>query len=256
MALDRLRQDGKVAIVTGGARGVGLGVARVLAEAGASIVVTARTPARVDAAVASLEALGARAIAIVGDVTKKADNQHVIDTAMREFGRIDILINNAGGTDGVRPFLEIDEDKFEGDFRLNVQSALQMTQLAAPHLMKAGDGAVVNISSRSAQFGSRGFTSYSVAKAALERLTCMMAKELAPDVRVNAISLGTIQTEGFAEILKITPSLADTLTSQIPLRRIGDPEDVGMAALYLCSSRAYATGMVMHLDGGVDGPVR
>lgn len=256
MALERLRQDGKVAIVTGGARGIGLGVARVLAEAGASIVLTARTPAHVDAAVAGLEALGARAIAIVGDVTKKADNQNVIDTALREFGRIDILINNAGGTDGVRPFLEIDEGKFEGDFRLNVQSALQMTQLAAPHLMKSGEGSVVNISSRSAQLGSRGFTSYSVVKAALERLTCMMAKELAPDVRVNAISLGAIHTEAFQEVLKITPSLAETLTSQIPLHRIGEPEDVGLAALYLCSSRAYATGMVMQLDGGVDAPVR
>ena len=256
MALERLRQDGKVAIVTGGVRGVGLGVARVLAEAGASIVVTARTASHIDSAVASLQALGASATGIVGDVTKRADNEHVIETALREFGRIDILINNAGGTDGIRPFLEIDEEKFEGDFRLNVQSALQMTQLAAPHLMKSGDGSVVNISSRSAQLGSRGFTSYSVVKAALERLTCMMAKELAPTVRVNAISLGTIFTEGFEQILKITPDLADTLTNLIPLHRIGDPEDVGLAALYLCSSRAYATGTVMRLDGGVDAPVR
>ena len=256
MALERLRLDGKVAIITGGARGVGLGVARVLGEAGASIVLTGRTQSHLEEAASCLEAIGAGVVTAVGDVTKRADNQHVVDVALRALGRIDILVNNAGGTDGVRPFLEIDEDKFEGDFRLNVQSALQMTQLAAPHLMRSGEGSVVNISSRSAQLGSCGFTSYSVVKAALERLTCMMAKELAPKVRVNAISLGTMRTESFEQVLKISPELKEKLTSFIPLNRIGEPEDVGMAALYLCSARCYATGMVMQLDGGVDAPVR
>lgn len=256
MFLERFRQDGKVAVITGGARGIGFGIARVLAEAGASLVLTARSKDSLDKAVAGIESMGGRAVSVVGDVLRKIDNERAIDCALTEFGRVDILINNAGGTDGVKPFFELDQERFQNDFLFNVHSALQMTQLAAPHLMKHGDGSVVNISSRSAQLGSCGFTSYSVAKAALERLTQMMAKELAPRIRVNAISLGTVATDTFEQVLRLSPSMAETLLSNIPLGRLAEPEDVGMAALYFCSSRAYASGAVLRLDGGLDAPVR
>lgn len=255
MFLERLRQDGKVAIVTGGAQGVGWGIANVLANAGASVVLMGRTQDSLDNAVVEIKKNGGSALAVAGNVVKKADCERVIEAALREFGRIDILINTVGGTRGQTPFLELDQEEFQQDFLLNVQTVLQMTQLAAPHLMERGEGSVVNISSRAAQFARHGSTSYSVAKAALERLTLMMAKELAPKIRVNAISLGAVATDAFERAMKASPLIAEQINTQIPLQRPADPEDIGLAALYFCSEKAYATGSILRLDGGIEKPL-
>ena len=254
MALERLKLDGKVAIITGGARGIGRGIAGVLAEAGASVVLTARTQSDLDQAVAEIEAAGGRALALAGDVMKEGDNRRLIDTTLESFGRIDILVNNAGGSLSV-PFMEETAEKMAQTFQFNVLSAFQLTQMAAPHMIEAGGGSVVNISSRSAQLGGTGFTSYSVAKIGLERLTKMMAKELAPHIRVNAVSLGTIMTDGLRGFLERHPEVKDDLLSKIPLGRVGDAEDIGLAALYLCSQGCYANGSVIRVDGGITAPV-
>lgn len=250
MALERLNLDGKVAIITGGARGVGRGIADVLAEAGASVVISARTQADLDDAVAKIKARGGKAAALACDVTREADNRRLIDAALERFGRIDILVNNAGGAKAV-PFMEETADKFARDFHFNVISAFQLTQMAAPHLIAAGGGSVVNISSRSAQVGGRGFTTYSVAKLGLERLTHIMAQELAPHIRVNAISLGTIMSDGLQGYLDSNPELKASFYGKIPLGRVGDAADIGLAALYLCSAGCYATGAVIRVDGGI-----
>ena len=250
MALERLKLDGKVAIVTGGARGVGRGIANVLAESGAAVMLSARTQSDLDRAVAEIEAAGGKAAAVAGDVTSEADNRRLVDAALERFGRIDILVNNAGGATAV-PFMQETAEKFARDFHFNVISAFQLTQMSAPHMIAAGGGSVVNISSRSAQVGGRGFTTYSVAKMGLERLTHMMAQELAPHIRVNAVSLGTIMSDGLQGYLDGNPDLKASFYGKIPLGRVGDPADIGLAALYLCSAGCYATGTVVRVDGGI-----
>lgn len=245
MALERTKLDGKVAIISGGARGVGRGIANALMEAGASTVLM-----DLDPAVAEVESTGGRAIGVVGSVMDRRDIERTVQTALDKFGRIDIVINNVGGA-GAVPFFDLTEEKFLRDFHFNVISAFSLTQLAAPHMMKNGDGAVVNISSRSSELGRPGFTSYSVVKAGLEALTRMMARELAPKIRVNAISMGMIQTDALKNYLSKVEGALDKALPQIPLHRIGEIDDIGLAALYLCSKGCYATGAVLNIDGGI-----
>lgn len=255
MSPKRLRLDGKVAIVTGGARGIGRGIAEALVEAGASVVLTARTQVDLDRAVSEIEAHGGRAVAVAGDVTNRADNECTIRAALESFGRIDILINNAGGT-YESPFFDISVSKFERLLKFNLLSAFELTQLAVPHILKCGGGSVVNISSRSAQFGGTGFMPYSVSKAALEQLTRTMAWELAPKIRVNAIAVGIVQTDAWDSALqRIGEDSRQNFMSKIPLQRVGRVEDIGLAALYLCSDASYATATVMNVDGGLRGAI-
>ena len=249
MALERLRLDGQVALVTGGGRGVGRGIAKVLAEAGAAVVVTARSRDQLDDTVSTIREAGGRAIAFTGDVTKRADNERAVAAALEEFGRIDILVNNAGGGK-YKPFLELTDDDLRFEFDWNALSAFMLTQIAAPHMLKAGAGAVVNISSGAGHMPIRGMTPYSVAKAALEMLTRVMADELAPKIRVNAISLGTVKTPGLQNAY-VSDGLRDRMMERIPLHREGEVEDIGLMALYLCGPQCYATGAVMHVDGGI-----
>ena len=249
MALERSRLDGKVAIVTGGAKGVGRGVAGVLAEAGAAVVVMSRTRADVDAAVESIRAEGGRAAGFAGDVLTSESRERLVRTALDEFGRLDIVVNNAGGARPAR-FQEITEDKFMNDFRFNVVQAFLLSQMAVPHMMKNEEGAIVNISSRASSVGTPEFLTYSVVKAALEQLTVMMARNLAPKIRVNAISLGMVMTDALRRHLSASEVPQDKLLDRIPLHRIGEVEDVGLAALYLCSRNCYVTGHVLNIDGG------
>ncbi|HKX79932.1 MAG TPA: glucose 1-dehydrogenase [Novosphingobium sp.] len=251
MVLERLKLDGKVALVTGGGRGVGKGIASVLAEAGAAVVLTARTPDQIRDTAARIEAAGGRAIDVVADATSRADNERAVRTAIETFGRLDILINNAGGG-GAKPFFELTEDDLNRDFQLNAVSAFTLTQLAAPHMIKAGGGSVVNISSRAAAFVGSGRLPYGVAKAALEQLTRLLAHELAPTIRVNAIALGTVMTPALQGYFDSgIDGAKEDLMQVIPLRRIGNVEDIGLAALYFCAADCYATGSILHVDGGI-----
>ena len=251
MTLERLKLNGKVAIVTGGGRGVGQGIASVLAQAGATVVVTARTPDQINDTVAQIEAEGGSAVAIVADAMKREDNERLIATVIEKFGRLDILVNNAGGG-AAKPFFDLTEEDLLHDFNFNVISTFTLTQLAAPHMLKTGGGSVVNISSRMATFLSKGRMPYGVAKAALEQLTRLLAQELAPTIRVNAIALGTVMTPALERYFENDLDMAqETLLNMIPLHRIGNVQDVGLAALYFCATDCYATGSVLHVDGGL-----
>ena len=254
MALERLRLDGQVAIVTGMGRGVGRGVANVLSEAGAAIVGSARTASEVEASAAAIRATGGKAVAVPGDVTKLEDNARLVQAALDEFGRIDIVINNAGGGGGFKPLMQVDEDEFRRVFDLNATSAFMITKLAMPHLLKSGRGSVVNISSGAGRFGVRGLTPYSVAKGGLDQLTRAMAQEFAPKVRVNAIALGSVLTDALRRNFEAIPGLEARMAGMVPLHRMGDVEDIGLCALYLCSQGCYATGAVFQVDGGIQGP--
>jgi len=254
MISDRQDLSGQVAIITGGARGVGRGIAGVLAKAGASVVITARRKDTVDEVVAEIIAAGGKALGVPGDATSLEDAQATVDATIREFGRLDIMVNNVGGACKPTPLLDVTGDMFMRDFNLNVISAFNFTKLSVPHMRKTGGGSVVNISSRASGVGPHTMTTYAVAKAGLETMTRMMAQAFAPDVRVNAICIGLVESDGLGRAFP-TPEAREKLYSMVPLHRVGDPEDPGLAALYFCHRNCFATGQVLAIDGGITQPM-
>ncbi|WP_029110232.1 SDR family oxidoreductase [Mycobacterium sp. URHD0025] len=251
MALEQFSLDGQVAIVTGAGKGVGQGIARVLAEAGATVVGTARTESDIVGTITGIEEAGGKGVAVVADATNRSDGERVVGTAMERFGRVDILINNVGGSTYAR-FLDITDEDFRHTFDWCVTSAFIMSQLVAPHMIDAGRGSIVNISSGSARFGIRALTAYCVAKGGLEALTRAMAQELAPKIRVNAIALGSFATEGLQGSLDLLPGSLEKMKEATPLHRLGDVEDLGRLCVYLSTRDCYATNAIFHVDGGID----
>jgi 7-alpha-hydroxysteroid dehydrogenase len=255
MILDRFKVTDKVAIVTGAGRGIGRGIALALAEAGADVVVAARSADQIADTVAQVEARGRRAVAVPTDVTERAQLETLVATAVDAFGRIDILVNNAGGWPP-QPLLRTSERAFEQAFRFNVTSAFLMTRFVVPHMVETagGGGAIVNISSRAGSMVQAGFTSYGTAKAALSFMTKMMAPELAPKVRVNAIEVGGVETDALATVLT-DDSIRRELESNTPMGRVGQVEDIAAAALYLVSpASSWVTGKTFEVDGGAESP--
>ena len=250
MLLDRIGLKDQVAIVTGAGRGVGRGIATVLAEAGATIVCSARSRSEIDEIVEMVKAAGGRAVAIVADVMSKAALDALVAETMKLFGRIDIVVNNAGGI-VYRPFMEITEEEFKFHFDWNTTSAFLLSQAATPHMIKAGGGNIINISSAVGHLGVRGMMAYGTAKAALEGLTRALAQELSPTIRVNCLALGAVMTPALQMTYDMEPDYREKLLELTPLRREGTPEDIGLATLYLCSSACYATSTIIHIDGGL-----
>jgi 7-alpha-hydroxysteroid dehydrogenase len=250
MGLKDLRLDGQVAIITGAGRGVGRGIATVLAEAGATIVCSARSRHEIDETVAMIETAGGKAIALTADVMKRDDLVRLTTDTMAHFGRIDILINNAGGAE-FRSFLDTTEEEFKFHFDWNVTSVFLLSQAVTPHMAKAGSGSIVNVSSGAAHMGIRGMLAYGVAKAGTEQLTRGLAQELAPKIRVNCVSLGAILTPALQKTYDMEPGFREKMHALTPLRTHGEPEGIGLAVLYLCSRNCYATGSIMHIDGGL-----
>jgi NAD(P)-dependent dehydrogenase (short-subunit alcohol dehydrogenase family) len=251
MALEQFNLDGQVAIVTGAGKGVGQGIARVLAEAGAVVVGTARTEADIESTIDDIERAGGKGVAVVADAMSRSDGERVVATAVDRFGRIDILVNNVGGSMYAR-FLDITDDDFRHTFDWCVTSAFIMSQLCAPHMIEAGHGSIVNISSGSARFGIRALTAYCVAKGGLEALTRAMAQELAPKIRVNAIALGSFATDGLQGSLDMMPGSREKMEEATPLHRLGNVDDLGRLCVYLSTRDCYATNAIIHVDGGID----
>lgn len=254
MILDRFRLEGKVAIVTGAGKGIGRGIALGFAEAGADVVCAARTASEIESTAEAIRGLGRRALAVQTDVTVSDDLERLVDTTVSGLGRIDVLVNNAGGT-GPRPALDTSERFFEAALRFNVTSAFLLSRMSIPRMIEtAGGGAIVNISSRSSDMVQTSFVAYGAAKAALNMMTRNLAAEVAPKVRVNAISVGGVETEGLAMVLT-NDAIREQFESNTPMHRPGQPEDIACAALYLASpAAAWVTGKVFQIDGGTEAP--
>jgi 7-alpha-hydroxysteroid dehydrogenase len=254
MILDRFRLDGKVAVVTGAGLGIGRGIAIGLAEAGADVVVAARTRTDLDEVAGVINATGRRGHVEVADVMQPADRERVIRAATEVFGRLDILVNNAGGT-GPRPALATSEAYLETALRFNAIAPFLLCKLAAQTMADtAGDGSIINISSRSADMVMPSFTAYGAGKAALNQLTKTLAVEFAPLVRVNAIGVGGVATRGL-DVVLTNDKLRAQFEANTPMRRAGQPEDIACAVVYLASAAAsWVTGKVFQVDGGTERP--
>ncbi|OBF47636.1 SDR family NAD(P)-dependent oxidoreductase [Mycolicibacterium monacense] len=251
MALEQFDLTGQVAIVTGAGKGVGQGIAQVLAEAGAAVVGTARTESDIAATISGIERAGGKGVAVVADAMSRPDGERVVAAAMENFGRVDILVNNVGGSTYAR-FLDITDEDFRHTFDWCVTSAFIMSQLTARHMIEAGRGSIINISSGSARFGIRALAAYCTAKGGLEALTRAMAQELAPKIRVNAIALGSFATEGLQGSLDMMPGSLEKMNAATPLRRLGDVADLGRLCVYLSTRDCYATNAIFHVDGGIE----
>ncbi len=251
--LDAFKLNGKVAIVTGASRGIGAGIATALAEMGADVVIGARSEAAMADVAAKIRGFGQRAVCVPCDLTDVKPMQDLVDAAISNFGRIDVVVNNAGGT-GPAPFLSETAESFEAAFRFNVTTAFELTRLATPHMLAKDGGSVINIVSVMGQLADRGYSVYGTAKAAMIQLTRLNAADLAPRIRVNAIAPGAIATDALQGVLK-NKEIERLMIEGTPLRRLGMVEDIALGAVYLASpASSYVTGKVLAIDGGITFP--
>jgi 7-alpha-hydroxysteroid dehydrogenase len=251
--LDRFRTTDMVAVVTGAGRGIGAASAVALAEAGADVVISARTAEQLEEVASAVRAAGRRAVVVPADLDDLEAVAGLVDRARQEFGRLDVVVNNVGGT-MPRPFLDTSPRHMEQAFHFNVATAHALLGPAVPLMLEHDGGAVVNISSSMGRFAGRGFVAYGTAKAALAHYTRLAAADLSPRIRVNAIAVGSVATSAL-DIVTQTEALKSALEAGTPLGRIGEPEDIAAAVVYLSSpAGSYVTGKVIEVDGGIQGP--
>jgi NAD(P)-dependent dehydrogenase (short-subunit alcohol dehydrogenase family) len=242
----------RVALVTGATRGIGLAIARCLAAAGATVVISSRKEPAVTAVTAELTAAGHRAFGIPANVSDVAQAAALVDSALARAGGIDIVVNNAGTNPVMAPIAtDATSGAWEKVMAVNVRAAYEVARRALPSMAARGHGVVLNISSIAGLAPEPGLGAYSVSKAALIMLTQVMAREWAAEnVRANVLCPGYIKTDFSAALWK-SDEAAARLVQKVPLGRIGSPEDVADFALYLCSDAAsYCTGGVYVVDGG------
>jgi 7-alpha-hydroxysteroid dehydrogenase len=251
-ALDRFRLTDKVAIVTGSGRGIGASIATTFADAGADLVIAARTQEQLDKVAAQVAESGRRAIPVATDLNELENLEALVDRAVEEFGRVDVVVNNVGGS-MPRPLMDTSAGFLERSFHFNVTTAFALTKKAVPELLKS-NGSVVNISSAISRLRDRGFVGYGTAKAGLSHLTRLMAADLSPKVRVNGIAVGSVATSAL-EVVTSNDEIRETMEERIPLRRLGEPEDIALAALWLASpAGSWVTGKIIEVDGGLEEP--
>jgi 3-oxoacyl-[acyl-carrier protein] reductase len=244
--------EGKVAVVTGASKGIGAGIARALADEGASVVVNYSSSKQgADRVVAEIAGRGGKAIAVQGDVSKQADIKRLFSEAKKTFGRLDILVNNAGVYE-LAPLEGVTEELFHKHFNLNVLGLLLTTKEAVTHMGPDG-GSIINIGSIASSLRPPTSALYAATKAGVDAITGVLAKELGPrKIRVNSISPGMIETEGVHATGFFGSDFQKMVETQAPLGRIGQPDDIAPTAVYLASSDSkYMTGETLLVSGGL-----
>jgi 3-oxoacyl-[acyl-carrier protein] reductase len=242
---------GKVAVVTGASKGIGAAIAKSLAAEGASVVVNyASSKAGADAVVSAITAAGGKAVAVGGDVSKAAEAQGIIDAAVKNYGHLDILVNNSGVYE-LSPIESVTEDQFHRTFNVNVLGLLLTTQAALKHF---GEGAsIINIGSVVSRITPPGSSVYTGTKGAVDAITGVLARELGPrKIRVNALNPGMVETEGTHSAGFIGSDFQTATVAQTPLGRIGQPGDIASVAVFLASEdSAWLTGELLIVGGGL-----
>ncbi|HET9009083.1 MAG TPA: SDR family NAD(P)-dependent oxidoreductase [Nitrosarchaeum sp.] len=243
-----MKLTGKVAIVTGGSRGIGFATAKIFIENGAKVVITAKDPKRIEAAIDKLS----NTIGITADIKNENDVKKVIKQTIDKFGKLDILVNNAGIFPRIKQLHEIDESEWNEVLDVNLTGQFRFTKAAIPYLQKTS-GSIINISSDAGLKAYQGFNAdaYSAAKAGLIILTKCWALEYAKDrIRVNCICPGVVDTDMTKPFLKTEKDM-EFMNNEHPIGRIGKPEDVAKAVLYFASDDAsWTTGAILTVDGG------
>jgi NAD(P)-dependent dehydrogenase (short-subunit alcohol dehydrogenase family) len=243
--------EGRTALITGGARGIGLAIAERLVADGARVALVDLPQSNVEEVAARLRNGSRTAVGFFGDVTSAADIEQAVDAAIREFGGIDILVNNAGIAP-MQPFLETGADLFDRVMSVNVRGSFLMALACARVMAEAGGGCIVQIASTCAftSGASRNLSVYNMSKAAVRQMVASLAAELAPRIRINAVAPGNIDTDMTRACMPEEAALAATIR-KVPLGTLGQPTDVAAACAFLCSDDArYITGQTLVVDGG------
>jgi len=254
MILEKFRLDDRVAVVTGAGRGLGAAIALAFAEVGADVLIASRTRSELDAVAAQIEDTGRRAHLVVGDLAHPETTAELAAAAVAAFGKLDIIVNNVGGT-MPGPLLNTSVKDLRDAFTFNVSTAHALTSAAVPLMLEhSGGGCIINITSTMGRVAGRGFAAYGTAKAALAHYTRLAAMDLCPRIRVNAIAPGSILTSAL-DIVASNDALREPMERATPMRRLGDPSDIAAAAVYLASpAGSYLTGKTLEVDGGITFP--
>jgi 3-oxoacyl-[acyl-carrier protein] reductase len=242
---------GKVAVVTGASKGIGAAIAKSLAAAGASVVVNyASSKAGADKVVAEIKEAGGKAVAVQGDVSKKAEAQALIAAAISSYGHLDIVVNNSGVYE-FAPLEQITEESFHRHFNINVLGPLLVSQAASKHLREGGS--IINIGSGVTRITPPNSAVYTGTKGALDAITGVLSRELGPrKIRVNSINPGMVETEGSVSAGFIGSDFEKQMQTQVPLGRTGRPNDIATIATFLASDdSAWLTGELLIASGGM-----
>lgn len=243
--------DGKVALITGASKGIGLAIAEFFAAAGAKVVLSSRKQEDLDEQANRLKSKGYEAIGIACNVGNIGELQGLVDKSVETYGQLDILVNNAGTNPIFGPIHETTLDAFDKIMAVNVKAPFELSRLCFPHLRKSSSASVINISSIGGLSPEPGLGVYSISKAALISMTKVYAKEWGDSkIRVNAICPGLIKTK-FSEALWSNEKIMDYMLKQLAIKRVGSSEEIAALALFLASpGSSYTTGAVMTADGG------
>lgn len=240
-----LRLEGKTALVTGGSAGIGKGIAQAFADAGANVMITSRKADKCEAAVAEI---GGESDFIASHIGHLDEADRVIAGTIERYGSLDVLVNNAATNPWAGPMIDCDVPRLDKTYEVNLRAPLQWTQVAWERWMKEHGGAVIHIASVGGHKTSEALGVYCMFKDALMHMTKQLAAEMGPGVRVNCIAPGLIRTD-FARVLWDGPR-GQAIADQLPLGRLGEPSDIGEAALFLAAGASWMTGHVMDIDGG------